>query len=86
MCKYQINKRSNLKDKCLNYLGGKKCLDCGINHLPPICYDFHHKVGGKDLNISQMLNGKYSWSELKKELDKCIILCANCHRLRHRNI
>jgi hypothetical protein len=78
---FQRNKRELLKDECLRYLGGKKCAVCGNNSEFPCCYDFHHKVGVKSEEISRMIARKTSLdTELKAELDKCAVVCANCHR------
>jgi len=41
--------------------------------------DFHHKDDTlKEFTISGWYN--LSWEKLRKELDKCVILCSNCHR------
>ena len=79
MGQFQNNKRKNLKEQCLTYLGGKKCQRCGISSLPFSSFDFHHIKGSKEANISQMLNKGLTFDKIKKELDKCIILCRNCH-------
>lgn len=79
---YKRNKRELLKDKCLQYLGGKRCAICGIDWLPAYCYDFHHRLGAKNENISEMIARKKDIdAELKAELDKCLIGCSNCHRI-----
>jgi hypothetical protein len=60
---------------------GNKCNDCsGVFQLP--VYDFHHEdPSKKDGNPSWFLNKKSDrWQE---ELAKCVLLCANCHRMRH---
>ena len=78
---YQRNKYELLKEKCLVYLGGKRCKICGTDWLPICCYDFHHNKGAKEVEISKMIKIKNTLDdELKKELDKCVIICANCHR------
>jgi len=74
-------KREQFKERCLNYLGGKRCYKCGIKHLSIACYDFHHYNGLKDMLIGKMVRMK--WEKVKNELDKCVILCANCHREVH---
>lgn len=58
---------------------GDKCFDCGKT-FPHCVYDFHH-LSGKDVNPSKAL----SWSPVRamEELSKCILLCSNCHRIRH---
>jgi hypothetical protein len=69
------------KEKAVEYLGGK-CLDCnGI--FPKEVYDFHHvdpSTKEKELTSARF----QSWDNYKKELDKCVLLCSNCHRIRHR--
>lgn len=55
------------------------CSKCGESH--PACLDFHHK-GNKEFNISNVIRRK-SFKTIKKEIDKCIVLCANCHRKEH---
>ncbi len=58
-----------------------KCESCGEDH--PACLDFHHKDSStKEFNIGQYVrNGGIN--RLKKEIDKCTILCSNCHRKLH---
>jgi len=61
------------------YLSSHSCTDCGIND--PVVLEFDHVKGVKLLAVSKMVT-KYSWENLKKEIDKCEIRCANCHRIR----
>lgn len=56
----------------------KPCLDCGIEY-PPEVMDFHH-LKNKKKNIGQLVFG--SIDLLKKEIEKCVVLCSNCHRMR----
>jgi len=72
--------RRDLKKKAVKYLGGQ-CSECGYcKSLHAM--DFHHKVPEeKDFAISAYSN--LCWSRIVKELDKCILLCANCHRELH---
>lgn len=77
---FQRNKRENLKAKCLAYLGGKRCKCCGVDSFPKVCYDFHHlNPALKDFEISKSSGKK--WSEVEKELDKCVVVCKNCHAI-----
>jgi hypothetical protein len=86
MGKYQNNKRELLKHKCLTYLGGKKCVRCGVDSLPICCYDFHHKTGNKEIGIGVILNKGVCWSLIQNELDKCEVLCRNCHAIKHAKL
>lgn len=59
---------------------GNKCNDCGESF--PLCvYDFHHVDGSKELNPSKAM--ALSFEVAEREMSKCIMLCANCHRIRH---
>lgn len=58
------------------------CADCG-GTFHPVCMDFDHrdpllKVSG----ISEMIQARLSLDTIMKEIDKCDLVCANCHRLR----
>ncbi len=56
----------------------KPCLDCGKKY-PPQVMDFHH-MKKKKYNVSKLVS--YSMSKLVEELNKCVLLCSNCHRMR----
>jgi len=58
------------------------CFDCGYN-AHPAALDFDHlEEDSKIRSISDMIRAGASWTELGKEIDKCDIVCANCHRIR----
>ena len=77
--KYYVDKkRLDLKFKSFVYKGAK-CSMCGFKGLPA-CFDFHHKdASKKSFSISHAPHTR-SWERTKLELDKCDLLCANCHR------
>ena len=76
---YKIYKRKKIREFLIQKLGGK-CVRCnGI--FPNVAFDFHH-LGNKEADISSMID-RYSESQIEKEADKCILLCANCHRIHH---
>ncbi len=73
----------NKKICAVEYLGGK-CVACGFKTDRVEVYDFHHIEHGtiaNDKKVAKML--MRPWNELKEELDKCSLLCANCHRILH---
>ena len=50
------------------------------------CMDFdHHKGDKKAHNIGSMFAHHYSRELIQTELDKCDLVCANCHRIRTRD-
>jgi len=74
-------RRKAIREKAVDHLG-RKCFFCGYNRCSA-ALDFHHiDEQSKKFGLSQ--NGlTRSWEKTKKELDKCILLCANCHRELH---
>lgn len=85
MCKkcfnsYCAERWRQRKIKAVEYKGGE-CLDCN-NKYPMAVYEFHHL----DPNEKEFAWNKMrlvSDDKLYNELDKCVLLCANCHRIRH---
>jgi hypothetical protein len=76
---WQKSKGRKNKLRAIEYLGGH-CTDCK-NEFPPYVYDFHHLDPNiKDNNIARLMGRK--WEGIVHELDKCVLLCANCHRIR----
>ena len=73
-------KRRDNKKRAVEYKGGK-CNHCGgVFHIA--AFDFHHiDPSQKELDVGLIL--QCSDAYLLKELDKCILLCANCHRIHH---
>lgn len=59
-----------------------RCLRCGENH--PAVLDFHHRdPSKKSLGIAKMVCLGYSVKRIKFEIEKCDVLCSNCHRKEH---
>jgi hypothetical protein len=76
---YKIYKKQTLKAKFVDMLGG--CCSVCKGKFPLAVYDFHHLENKKD-DIASMFN--YSSEEkIAEEVKKCILLCANCHRITH---
>lgn len=72
-------KRQEAKKRAVEYLGGK-CICCGYNKSLA-ALEFHHlDPGQKDPDYYSL---KTNFEKLKSELDKCALLCANCHREEH---
>ena len=63
-----------------DYKLSKGCSICGYNKCAS-ALDFHHN-GDKNFNISWAVS-QFELKDIKKEMDKCMILCANCHRELH---
>ena len=68
----------------VEYKGGK-CQLCGYDRCSE-AMEFHHLDGTKkDFGISQKGHTR-GWKKVKVELEKCVMLCANCHREIHAGI
>ncbi len=76
-----VRRKKELKKWILDYKKTLKCSRCSENH--PSTIDFHHNLGKKEMNISQMVCEGYSRERIKKEVRKCEVLCSNCHRKEH---
>ena len=59
-----------------NYLKKHPCVDCGESD--PIVLQFDH-VKGKRQTISKMICGGQTAKSIQKEIEKCVVRCANCH-------
>lgn len=74
------NRRKLVKDFIINYKKDKKCYLCGFSFYPILV--FHHTNSQeKEFKISRY--NSINVERLKKEIDKCILLCPNCHRELH---
>jgi hypothetical protein len=58
------------------------CIRCGETH--PACLDFHHRDPGvKEGTISRLVSKNVKLDRVQAEIEKCDVLCANCHRKFH---
>lgn len=81
--KHQTNKKKERKELCINRLGGR-CQHCGIVYdgTNAVIYDFHHlNPSEKEYEPCALLDKDIN--RLYTEIDKCILLCSNYHRLEH---
>src|SRR5882672_11318622 len=71
--------------KFLNDLKNVPCVDCGKKY-PPWVMDFDHIKGVKEKALSQLIGkGHISQKRILEEVEKCEIVCSNCHRERTHN-
>lgn len=77
-------RRERVKQMAVEYKGGE-CEVCGYNKCIA-ALDFHHlDPSKKDFGIGEK-GFTRSWEKIKKELDKCILVCSNCHREIHESL
>ena len=69
-----------LKLKAVKYFGGK-CVKCNYNKCM-FALEFDHEYD-KKVEPSKLFRSFMKWEDVLKELNKCTLLCANCHREKH---
>lgn len=77
---YRERNRRRAKEvaaKTIAYLRTHPCVDCGERDL--VVLDFDHVRGKKFRNVCELVRG-YPWATVLKEIAKCVVRCANCHR------
>jgi len=79
--KAQKKHRESIRKNLTEYLKNNPCEVCGESD--PVVLEFDHKEPAqKTKTIARFLSGHASWNTILKEINKCRVLCANCHR-RH---
>lgn len=63
------------------YLMTHPCVDCGNSDVRVL--EFHHHNDDKSFTIARKIRSQCRWETILLEINKCIVLCANCHRIRH---
>lgn len=68
--------------KFINEIKNKPCADCGLEY-PYFVMDFDHRKGvDKITDVALMVRRGWSKEKIELEIEKCDIVCANCHRIR----
>jgi len=78
----QLNaRRQELKAEWVRFKSTVKCTKCGFDHHAAL--DFHHEdPAEKEYNVNRLVSdGRFK--KAYEEIKKCIVLCANCHRIHH---
>lgn len=70
--------REAIRQYIWDYLSTHPCVDCGESD--PKVLEFDHVRGRKKSNIGNLATQGYSISSVRKEIAKCEVRCANCHR------
>jgi len=81
---YTIQRRRDIKLRAIEYKGGK-CQVCGYDRYPGALQFHHLDPNEKDFHMSQRGHSR-SWERVKTELDKCVMVCANCHAEIHAGL
>lgn len=79
---YVLERRRKLKEMAVAYKGGK-CERCGYDRCITSLVFHHRDASEKEFGISKTGHTR-SWERTKAEIDKCELLCANCHGEEHQ--
>ena len=77
-------RRKKLREMAREHLGGK-CALCGYNKCQR-ALSFHHKDNSKKEFGLSARGLTRSWEKIKAEIEKCVLLCSNCHMEVHDGI
>ncbi len=77
-------RRKKVRQMAVDYKGGK-CQICGYNRCIDALEFHHNDLSKKEFGISEKGYTR-NWKSVMEELDKCIMICANCHREFHAKL
>ena len=77
------SRKNTIKRNKLYVEDYKRHHPCSCGENDPCCLTFHHKNGDKVGNISDMANRAYSIKRIESEINKCTVMCLNCHTKLH---
>lgn len=75
--KRKIKHLKNIQKQILEYLEKNPCVKCGEDDI--LVLEFDH-LRDKKLEITSMIRNTLSWNTIREEINKCQVLCANCHK------
>jgi hypothetical protein len=77
-------KRRSYRKRAIDIKGGKYFV-CGYDRCEG-CFEFHHiDANTKTFNLGWGWSN-VKWEKIEKEIDKCVLLCKNCHREYHEEL
>jgi NADH:ubiquinone oxidoreductase subunit D len=85
----EVIRKVNAKKKIhktwfVNYKKQLACVTCGYNH--PAALDFHHVEQKKsNRKVHRLVSDGHTKKRILEEIDKCVVLCSNCHRVHHHD-
>ena len=80
LTKAKIRNKKNrivIQEYILDYLKSHPCIDC--SETDPVVLEFDH-IEDKKKEIGYLLSGGFPLNTIKREITKCVVRCANCHR------
>tara|TARA_B110000285_G_scaffold231656_1_gene300861 strand:+ start:1031 stop:1522 length:492 start_codon:yes stop_codon:yes gene_type:complete len=79
------NRRRKLKQRFAEYKQSLECHNCGLSGKDNQWALEHHHLDPNDkvTTIAHLVTSGYAWDTIMEEVAKCIVICANCHRMEH---
>lgn len=75
-------RRTRLRSWLSEYKQTLTCVRCGFSDYRAL--EFHHpEHDDKDFNVADMIRSGLSAESIRREIEKCIVLCSNCHQIEH---
>ncbi len=76
-------RQQKLHTTIIQYLRKHPCINCGEADMR--CLEFHHltPVATRDAYVATLITRAVSHKRIQEEIDKCVVLCGNCHMKRH---
>lgn len=71
--------REEIELNIVEFFKKNPCIDCMETNI--LLLDFDH-MRDKEFGIAQLISKRASWTTIKREIDKCVVRCANCHRIK----
>jgi|ERR1035437_1279886 hypothetical protein len=79
---YSRNRSDTLHDRVNEIKLASGCVDCGYREHA-VALDFDHLNGDEKISsVADLANDRCGWDKIQTEIDKCEVVCANCHRVR----
>jgi transcription elongation factor Elf1 len=80
-----FGRRKEIAEWLTEYKSHLECIKCG--ERTTVCLDFHHiDQSTKDRSVALSIRWGWGKERIKKEIQKCIVLCSNCHRKLHAGL
>lgn len=86
--KVKRKRKEQIRDWLTSYKMTLSCEGCGYSNennknFSPKALQFHHIFNNKSFEIGNAIGSGYSIKNIKKEIDKCVVLCSRCHAEIH---
>ena len=81
----EVKRCRHKKAKWMASLKDHPCMDCSVQY-PHYVMDWDHVHGDKEFELGDARRDNTSRVRILAEIEKCELVCSNCHRIRHRKL